>query len=33
MSEATGHIELERRVDSITIGVRHRSDLSGISHR
>lgn len=26
MSEATGHIELERRVDSITIGVRHRSD-------
>src|SRR3546814_19247007 len=26
MSEATGHIELERRVDSITIGARHRSD-------
>lgn len=26
MSEATGHIELERRVDSITIGVRHRYD-------
>lgn len=26
MSEATGHIELERRVDSIRIGVRHRSD-------
>lgn len=26
MSEATGHIELERRVDSITIGVRHRTD-------
>lgn len=26
MSEATGHIEIERRVDSIKIGVRHRSD-------
>ncbi|AXT85082.1 hypothetical protein C6I20_07715 [Aeromicrobium sp. A1-2] len=26
MSEATGHIELERRVNSITVGVRHRTD-------
>ncbi len=26
MSEVTGHIELERRVDSITVGVRHRTD-------
>lgn len=26
MSEANGHIELERRVDSIKVGVRHRSD-------
>lgn len=26
MSDAHGHIELERRVDSITVGVRHRSD-------
>lgn len=26
MSDTTGHIELERRVDSIKIGVRHRSD-------
>ena len=26
MSDANGHIELERRVDSIKVGVRHRSD-------
>lgn len=26
MSDAHGHIELERRVDSIEVGVRHRSD-------
>ncbi|MEI2672344.1 MAG: ParB N-terminal domain-containing protein [Marmoricola sp.] len=26
MSDAHGHIELERRVDSIKVGVRHRSD-------
>src|SRR3546814_7825477 len=26
MSEAHGHIELERRVDSIKVGLRHRSD-------
>src|SRR3546814_13047741 len=28
MSDAHGHIELERRVDSIKVGVRHRSDAA-----
>lgn len=30
MSEVTGHIELERSVESITVGVRHRNDLGDL---
>jgi ParB family chromosome partitioning protein len=30
MSDATGHIELERSVDSIMVGVRHRTDLGDL---
>lgn len=30
MSEATGHIELERNIDGIVVGVRHRKDLGDI---
>ena len=28
MSEQNGHIELQRSVDSIVIGIRHRDDLN-----
>ncbi|MEI2713891.1 MAG: ParB N-terminal domain-containing protein [Nocardioides sp.] len=30
MSDATGHIELERNIDGIVVGVRHRKDLGDI---
>ncbi len=30
MSEARGHIELDRTIDSITVGIRHRRDLGDI---
>lgn len=31
MSAATGHIELERNIDSITVGIRHRKDLGDVA--
>jgi ParB family transcriptional regulator, chromosome partitioning protein len=31
MPEQNGHIDLERKIDSITIGVRHRKDLGDLS--
>jgi ParB family chromosome partitioning protein len=30
MSDSKGHIELERRLDSITVGLRHRKDPGDI---
>ena len=31
MPEQNGHIDLERKIDSITIGVRHRQDLGDLA--